>query len=153
MKAIHPPMLRRLRVVLTLAPILLVSAIAPMSLQAQESFRLYAVHLNAKGATWIADFQVEGNRIAGDIQVSWSGQSPPKIRCSRAKIKSDNQFKIWCKSHGVANRSIKGNFETATMNDNGGRAGGAEFRFLSGERLEEFLAAREQDPSLTTNDF
>ena len=127
--------------------------IAPGLTHAQESFRLYAVHLNDKDAIWIADFQVEGNRISGELMASLPGESVRGIGCSRAKIKNDNEFKIWCKSPGVNNRRIKGNFETASMNDMGGRGGSAEFRFLTGEKLEQFLADRENDPNLTTDNY
>lgn len=70
----------------------------------------------------------------------------------RPNSKKNNKFKTWCKTLDTRNRSLTGNLETARLSGQG-KAGGAEFRFVSGSDLEEFLQLYEKDKSLTTDQY
>ena len=74
------------------------------------------------------------------------------VPCKKTKIKSDGKFKLWCKTQQTANRSLKGTMKTAKLTAHG-KAGGAQFQFVSGDELIRFLKQKETNEMLTTDEF
>jgi len=121
-------------------------------LYAEDQMEFNAIHVNDKGIRWWAYLIVEGNKISGNLHVWWQEKRTRGIKCKKTKLKKDGKFKLWCKGETSKNRSLTGNLEQAKLTATGG-AGGALFRFVSGEDLQRFNTELEQNPDLTTDEF
>ncbi len=119
---------------------------------AEDAQILKAVHVNNIGVRWWATLETEGNKISGSLGVKWNEKEVTDIKCKKAKIKSSGKFKLWCKGHTSKNRSLAGTLNQAKLTASGA-AGGAMFRFVTGQDLEKYLLAVEENPELTTDQF
>ncbi len=120
---------------------------------ADDAMKLKAVHLNEMDGLWVVDLIVENKKISGTFSLDWPTEEKILIgRCGKAKVKKGNKFKLWCYGRGLAKRSLRGDFTQAELSAQGD-AGGASFRFVTGEDLKEFSAKQQKDQSYTADTY